>query len=110
MTHTHMQEFLTQKVLNFKNGKLSGFESDYLVDLALEETESEKVKNVCARLSIPLIEEIDNSIAILGCSKRRFIEVAVIEALRQFNDISKEWDIFDNYEKHTEEMKKMEGK
>lgn len=45
------------------------------------------LKNVCAKISPKLADDIDNVCELLGFSKRRFIEAAFIEALRQAGEI-----------------------
>ena len=39
------------------------------------------VKNVCAKLSVELSDQLDHVSGLLGISKRKFIEMALIQAL-----------------------------
>lgn len=47
------------------------------------------VKNVCAKVSVDLSNEIDAICNFLGISKRKFIEAALIEAVAKANAIMK---------------------
>ena len=41
------------------------------------------LRNVCAKLTVELSDRIDSTVAVLGISKRLFIERALIEAMDQ---------------------------
>lgn len=45
------------------------------------------VKNVCAKLSVQLSDEIDRVVGLLDVSKRLFIEAALVDALNEANRI-----------------------
>lgn len=90
--HTRMNEFLTHNLLNFKR---SGSLPDDMIEECLNYDGSPVYKNTCAKLSIPLVDNLENACAILQCSKRVFIESAVIEALRQFDELSEEYDVYE---------------
>ena len=45
------------------------------------------LKNVCAKLTSELSDELDNVVSLLGISKRRFIEAALIDAIERANKI-----------------------
>lgn len=70
-----LTEKLVYHALKQKHGT-----SDYLIDDLVESTESFKIKNVCAKLSVSLSDRIDNTVGLLDMSKRQFIEAALITA------------------------------
>ena len=45
------------------------------------------VKNVCAKLSVQLSDRIDEVCDLLGVSKRKFIETALVDALARADGI-----------------------
>jgi flavin-binding protein dodecin len=54
-----------------------------------------RIKNVCAKLSGDLVDRLDNSLGILGMSKRDFIEMALIEALDRVDQELHDIDAFE---------------
>lgn len=59
-----------------------------LTDDALASPEfSGQVKNVCAKVSVRLSDEIDTVCGFLGISKRKFLEAAFIEAVDKAKQI-----------------------
>lgn len=59
-----------------------------LTDDALASSElGAQVKNVCAKVSVQLSDEIDNVCGFLGISKRKFLEAAFIEAVEKAHRI-----------------------
>ena len=62
----------------------------WLLDTLIEDAaEADKIplKNVCAKVSPRLADDIDAVCNLLSISKRSFIEAAFIEALRQAHEI-----------------------
>jgi len=51
------------------------------------------LQNVCAKLSVQLVERMESRLAVLSMSKRQFIEMAVISALEKIDDIFQMVDI-----------------
>lgn len=73
------KQFITYRALAFKFETLR---NESLTDQLLDSVGSHpEIKNVCAKLSVELSDQIDRTVAQLGVSKRKFIEVALIEAL-----------------------------
>ena len=71
-----------------------------LIDGRLEITQGEvPLKNVCAKLSVELSDDIDEVCSFLDISKRRFIEAAIIEALSQARAVMREEGIFESMER-----------
>ena len=97
---SHFDQFIKYRALRFKFDSLgsstlgdveSHIESGSLLKsddgqtvrrTSLEEAFPQlRIKNVCAKLSGDLVDRLDNSLSILGMSKRDFIEMALVEAL-----------------------------
>lgn len=97
---SHFDQFIKYRALRFKFDSLgsatlgdleSHIESGSLLKsddgqtvrrTSLEEAFPQlRIKNVCAKLSGDLVDRLDNSLGILGMSKRDFIEMALVEAL-----------------------------
>ena len=53
------------------------------------------VKNVCAKLGVPLVDRLDNTLSTLGISKREFIEMSLIEALDRVDKHLADVDAFE---------------
>ena len=52
-------------------------------------------RNMCAHISMPLYDEIENTCKLLDISKRRFVEGALIDAIKRANAIVSEVEPFD---------------
>lgn len=93
---TESEEILLSRVLAFKH---QSHKLQPLLESALESPEAEPlVKNVCAKLSVGLVDHIDMACGILDISKRRFIELAITELLDKYESLTAEYDIFAPYE------------
>lgn len=97
MKRTPFDALITQKSLEF----LSQYTD--LADLAvqsLEEGEELNVplKNVCARVAVPLAEKIDSICSLLGISKRRFLETAFSEAVIKAEAIMEAEGVYEMFE------------
>jgi hypothetical protein len=57
------------------------------IDRAPAEIQDKVLKNVCAKVDSGLSDEIDNVCGFLDCSKREFIEAALIDAVEKANAI-----------------------
>lgn len=64
----------------------------------LEEALPIPLRNVCAKLSVELVDRLDNTLSVLDISKREFIEMALIEALNQVDIQLAEVDAFEYIE------------
>lgn len=79
----NLQELLTLKALELKQlGSGDSDLSDRLIEQQLMKGGGAEFRNMCAHLSVPLCDEIDSICGLLGISKRRFIEGALIEAVK----------------------------
>lgn len=70
---------------------------------SLEEISPIPLRNVCAKLSVQLVERLDNALGILDISKRQFIELALIEALDKVDQVLEDVDAFEYCEKPEQE-------
>lgn len=84
-----LERLVTEKSLALA----SNSDGDAIVDCLIE---SEKAtRNICARISEPLANEIDGICNMLGISKRRFVELSLIQAVGQSKHIMNDIDVFD---------------
>lgn len=90
MKHSVLSMFLTKGILNRKlqHSSISGNISDD----ELEESEH-LLKNVCARMPVFLVSELENACLELSCSKREFIESALTTALFEYSALAYEYDM-----------------
>ena len=92
MRESILDRLLLEKSLTVVNQSgLSG-----AAEYAIEHDDGNRlVKNVCAKVSPVLADRIDNVCGILEISKRSFIELALINAIDEFNSIAEQYDIFE---------------
>ena len=113
----HFDQFIQYRALKFKFSTLGSMTLDDMERLiesgailksddgetvrrtTLEEISPIPLRNVCAKLSVPLVERLDNALAILDISKRQFIELALIEALDKVDKVLQEVDAFEYHDK-----------
>lgn len=76
---------VTEKSLHLVAGSSNVDLFDHLG--VIEKAESGVIKNVCAKVSTQLADEIDGICALLGISKRRFLEAAMLEAVAKAKEI-----------------------
>lgn len=96
----YFNEFFLRKALEFKHGP-EGNTLDGLLDLFLESGSEDfpiPMKNVCAKLTVELSDQIDGLCSLLEMPKRKFIEMAIINAIGKFEEIAKEYEIYEQYE------------
>lgn len=111
---SHFDQFIKYRALRFKfdslgSSTLGEFESEIesgsllksddgqtVRSTSLEEVFPQlRIKNVCAKLSGDLVDRLDNSLGILGMSKRDFIEMALVEALDRVDQELGDIDAFE---------------
>jgi len=85
------REFVTYKVLAHKHS-LSSFID---VDEDANQVGVFEIKNVCAKVSKELSDRIDNTVGFVDMRKRKFIEMALIQALDDAEAIIAEYLIND---------------
>lgn len=91
-----LDALVTEKALYF----ISTQANADLLDLVAEDRLDHNVplKNVCAKVTPQLADQIDEIVAMLGVSKRRFLEAAFIEAVQRAHEIMKAegvWECLD---------------
>lgn len=82
-------EYLHYKALELKFKTVQGEHLSNSLE-ALIDADSEVVpqtKNVCAKLSVQLSDELDAITSLLSMSKRQFIEMALIQAIEHANHL-----------------------
>ena len=79
---SNFKEFLQYRALDFKYSQQNIELTEHLLNRA-EGADLIPLRNVCAKLSVELAEDIDGVCSTLGISKRLFIQNALIEACAQ---------------------------
>lgn len=92
---SHLDALVTEKVLGLLNDIRGS--SDLL-----ECVESSDLKNVCAKVSANLSDEIDRVSGFLGISKRRFLESAFVDAVEAAQEIIRREGLFEAYAQEQE--------
>lgn len=92
------REILILRTLQFKELHTQGHSlGGDLVDQFLESENGhreELFKNVCAKLPLELVEEIENLSSMLQLNKREMITMALNDFLKKARDIIEEFDAF----------------
>lgn len=89
---------VTEKSLNIVSGSGNADLFDHLG--VIEKAESGLIKNVCAKVSTDLATDIESLCDVLGISKRRFLEAAMLEAVakaKAIMDAEGVWDALDGH-------------
>jgi hypothetical protein len=81
MKRSSIDSLVTEKALAIVNGH----DNSRVIDLI--SSDLPEVKNVCAKLSVKLSDDIDKVCDFLDISKRVFIEAALVDALSKANKI-----------------------
>jgi hypothetical protein len=99
MPRSTLNALLTRKTLDRMATMTNQDFQDALLEGRVESVSGEMpLKNVCAKLSVALSDEVDEMCGFLDISKRRFIEAAIIDALQQAETIMQEegvWDLME---------------
>lgn len=99
MARTNLERLLVEKSLSFVNDSAT----DVILDALVESSEDEKLKNLCTKVSVHLSNEIDAVCGLLEISKRRFCELAFLEALSTAKRIMSEEGVYDALDRRTQE-------
>jgi len=82
------KEFVTYKVLEHKHGGLNSIDyTDLDPDTVKRIEEKNEIKNVCTKMGKDLSDRIDSTVKFLDMRKRKFIELAIIQALDEADKI-----------------------
>ena len=73
-------EFIHVRALAVKY-QANGESMSNLLDPLVDASTVPQIKNVCAKLSVELSDKIDQTSDLLGISKRRFIEIALLQMI-----------------------------
>lgn len=89
----NLDELLQLQALRAK----AGYDNRLLADRVIEGTAdgSNGIRQMCAKVSVQLHDEVDEICARLDLSKRAFIEAAVIEACQRAQEVMKRTGIND---------------
>lgn len=93
---SHLDSLVTEKVLGLLNDIRGSSEVDRV--------ESSDLKNVCAKVSVNLSDEIDQVVGFLGVSKRIFLESAFIDAVETAQEIMRREGLFEAYSQRQESV------
>lgn len=76
---TPLNLLVTERILS----RISENTNSALLEMAIDDGQigGAVVKNVCAKVSVQLSDKIDEIVSLLGCSKRKFLEAAFLEAV-----------------------------
>lgn len=91
---TPLNALVTEKILTRISQQANAELIDHVVDSGEAQIE---IKNVCAKVSVELSDRIDAIVAILSCSKRKFLEAAFVEAVDKAELIIEREGFYDIY-------------
>jgi hypothetical protein len=81
---TKLEEFLQYKALSVKFSLMN----DSLREIGFQSlNDNPSVKNVCAKMPISLVNELEQVVHDLNCSKRQFVEYAIVEAIEKAKSV-----------------------
>lgn len=83
---TSIDALVTERALRFNSIRRNSDLADMIANDP-DYADTLPLKNVCAKLSVQLSDEIDRVTNLLDVSKRRFIEAALVDALNEANRI-----------------------
>lgn len=113
---SYFNQFIQYRALKFKFSSMGSYsisDMERMVDngtllqsddgvtvrrATLEEMSPVALRNVCAKLSVDLVERLDKTLEVLGITKRDFIEMALVEALNQVDQHLLDVDAFEYIE------------
>lgn len=82
-----LNALLTEKALHAVSIRRNAELTDHILNNPEWDPPQVAIKNVCAKVSVDLSDEIDEVVSILGIPKRRFLEAAFIEAIAMARQI-----------------------
>ena len=95
MSNNYFDQYVKYRLLDFKFTTI-GHESNGLCTLLENELEKNiHLKQVCAKLPVQLVDRLEGTISKLDISKRRFIEIALIEAIEKVEQLESEIDLYE---------------
>lgn len=91
-------QFIQYRALAFKFERQNIDLTEHFTENAPDGVEPIPLRNVCAKLTVQLAERIDNTAAVLGVTKRLFIEKALIDAMDRADAMLASVGAFDDLE------------
>jgi hypothetical protein len=85
-----LNALLTEKALHAVSIRRNAELAEHVLSDSQGDSSALPIKNVCAKVSIQLSDEIDEVVAQLGIPKRRFLEAAFVEAIAMARRIMEE--------------------
>ena len=101
----NFDQFIQLQALKRKETISGGSLPDHMLDKVLESDPAAKARQVCAMVSQPLFDDLEQKCGALEISKRRFVEGALIDALDKASRIMREVGVFE----HAEDVSAAEG-
>lgn len=99
MSRSLLDALVTEKSLHFISIRANADLVDMLADGRLQiEGEESPLKNICAKCTPHLSDQVDEVVGLLGISKRRFLEAAIIDAVNKAHEIMRSEGVFDEPE------------
>lgn len=83
---SHFDQFIQYRALDFKYGDFGASYPDQLKD---------QLRTVCFQVTPSVFDDLESVCQLLGVTKRRFVELAVIDALERTHEIVKGMDTFE---------------
>lgn len=100
-----LREIITKEVLELKHG--ASHNVDHLFAESYEKLVSEgKLTNVCCKITPELFDRLSAACVFLNISKRKFIELAIIQGLEEASLVMDEYGIFDHLASESAAMKR----
>ena len=93
---TQFDQYIQYKALEFKFQGQNVPEN--ITETLIQDSEKLPVKNVCAKLHVDLSNLLDQTILNLNMSKRKFIELALIDAIEKAENIMGDVDMTEYFE------------
>ena len=82
----NLDETLRLKALKLKQLNTMGSDfADVIIDQIAKD--NPETRNICAHISLPLFQEVDSLCGLLDMSKRRFVEMALSDAVSKAHTI-----------------------
>lgn len=85
----NLEETVRLKALKVKEFHQRGSDmADQLIDMMA--VEAPELRNICAHISVALFDEVEDVCRMLEMSKRRFVELALVDALQRAHGVLNE--------------------
>lgn len=93
---SNLDSLVTEKALALVHVRQNNAFLDLVEAGQIKVAEGEfEIKNVCCKVHYSISDEIDNIVGVLGISKRRFLEAAIVDAIAAAQDIMEKEGVWD---------------